>query len=216
MLASNLGRCGIANPSTAERETRPVLQEGSTMADPTTTLEKSAQKPAATPPATATKAESAWQPILALREEMDRLFDNFWRGFGMGRPVRRMAEPQPLGRFMTSLGMAIPDIDIVEAEKEYRIVAELPGMSQGDVDLSVSGDVLTIKGEKKEQKEEKGENYHLSERRFGSFQRSLQLPQGIDRDKIEARFDKGVLTVTLSKTAEAAARRQKIDIKEGS
>ena len=65
-----------------------------------------------------------------LREEMDRLFDNFWRGFGMGRPARRIAEPQPLGRFMTSLGMAIPDIDIVEAEKEYRIVASFPAWAR--------------------------------------------------------------------------------------
>ncbi len=74
---------------------------------------------------------------------------------------------------------------------------------------------LTIKGEKREEKEEKRENYHLSERRFGSFQRSFQLPRGVDRDRIEARFDKGVLTVVLPKTAEAAARQKKIEIKQG-
>lgn len=180
------------------------------MAEPTTMLEKPAQKPAAPP---ALKTESLWQPIFALRDEMDRLFDNFWRGFGMERSGRRTAEPQPFGRFMTSFGMAIPDIDVVEAEKDYRVVAELPGMGPGDVELSVSGDILTIKGEKKE---EKTESYHLSERRFGSFQRSFPMPQDIDHDRIEARFDKGVLTVTLPKTAEAAARRQKIEIKAGS
>lgn len=74
--------------------------------------------------------------------------------------------------------------------------------------------MLTIKGEKKESREEKAENFHLSERRFGSFQRVFQLPRGVDRDRIEADFDKGVMTVTRPKTAEAAARQRKIEVKQ--
>lgn len=183
------------------------------MAEETTSLERPQRKEAAPTPS---RPEGPWQPIAALREEVDRLFDNFWRGFGGGRsPARRPgdAEPQPLWRFESALGMTMPDIDIVEAEQEYRIVAELPGMDAKDVELSVSGDVLTIRGEKKEEKEETAANYHLSERRFGSFQRSFQVPQGADRGAIAAAYDKGVLTVTLPKTPEAAQQRRRIEVK---
>jgi HSP20 family protein len=177
---------------------------------------KSEQKGAA--PVPVSRAEGMWQPLAAFRDEMDRLFDNFWRGFGFGagRPARRIVgELQPLWRFETAFGMATPAIDVAEADKEYRITAELPGVDAKNVELSVMDDVLTIKGEKKEEREEKAENFYLAERRFGSFQRSFQLPPGVDRDKIEAKFDKGVLTVTLPKTAEAAARQKKIEIKQG-
>lgn len=178
---------------------------------------KGEQKAPAPAPAPASRLETLWQPLAAFREEMDRLFDNFWRGFGPGRPARRIgAELQPLWRFETSFGMAAPAIDVVEAEKEYRITAELPGMDIRQVELSVSDDMLTIKGEKKEEREEKAENYYLSERRFGSFQRSFQLPSGVDRNRVEAKYEKGVLTVTLPKTAEAAARQKKIEIKQSS
>jgi HSP20 family protein len=162
--------------------------------------------------------ESLWQPLATLRDEMDRLFDNVVRTFGLGpsRALRRMgAGLQPWWRLEPAFGMAAPAMDMVENEKEFRITAELPGMDSRDVELTVSDDMLTIRGEKKMEKEEKAENYYLSERRFGSFQRSFPLPQGVDRDKIEAKFDKGVLTIILPKTPEAAARQKKIPIKQG-
>ncbi|HEV7266452.1 MAG TPA: Hsp20/alpha crystallin family protein [Falsiroseomonas sp.] len=167
------------------------------------------------PQATGARPESLWQPFAALRGEVDRLFDGFWRGMGAGGAARPAeAEPQPLWRFDSSFGLAVPAIDVVEAEKEFRIKAELPGMDPANVELSISDDVLTIKGEKKDEREEKTENYHRSERRFGSFRRSFQLPRGVDRDRIEASFDKGVLTVTLPKTAGATVQQRRIDIKQ--
>lgn len=158
-----------------------------------------------------------WPPGLDIwprfHEEMDRAFEDFWRGrpsfpslaraFGAGPLWGRALIPAPL----------VPAVDFVEDDKAFRITAELPGMTDKDVDISLSGDVLTIKGEKQEEKEEKRKNYYMSERRFGSFQRSLTLPDGIDRDKIEAVCEKGVLTVTLPKTPEAVKQQKKIEVK---
>ena len=106
-----------------------------------------------------------------------------------------------------------PAMDLVEKEKEYEISAELPGIDEKNVEIKVANHMLTIKGEKKEEKEEKQKDYYLSERRFGSFQRSFALPEGVDADKIEANFVKGVLTVKLPKTAEAQKAEKKITVK---
>ncbi len=104
-------------------------------------------------------------------------------------------------------------MDLVEREGEYEITAELPGIDEKDVEVKVVNRMLTIRGEKNEQKEEKQKDYFLSERRFGSFQRSFQLPEGADADKIEAHFAKGVLTVKVPKAAEAQKPEKKIAIK---
>lgn len=174
---------------------------------------KSEQKP---PQVSPVQSGTVWHPLAALRTEMDRLFDSFWRMTGAGgAPARLDVEPQPPWRFESSFGLTVPSIDLVENEKEFLIKAELPGMDASDVELAVSGDVLTIKGEKRDEREEKGENFHLSERRFGSFRRSLPLHPGVDPAKIEASFDKGVLTVKLPKSAQAAAQQRKIEIKQG-
>ncbi len=100
-----------------------------------------------------------------------------------------------------------------EDEKAYKISAELPGIDAKDIDVSVSGDTLVLKGEKRQEKEEKDKNYHFSERAYGSFQRSFQLPPSVDRDKVAADFSKGVLTITLPKTAEAQKPQKKIEVK---
>ena len=100
-----------------------------------------------------------------------------------------------------------PTADVVAGEKECKITAELPGMSEKDLEIVLAGDVLTLKGEKKEEHEEKGENHHVSERRYGSFQRSFALPEDADPEKIEAAFKNGVLTVTLPKRPEAQQPR---------
>ena len=106
-----------------------------------------------------------------------------------------------------------PAMDLVEKDKEYEITAELPGIDEKNVEIKLSNRTLTIKGEKHEEKEEKEKDYYLSERRYGSFQRSFQLPEGVDADKIEANFAKGVLTVKLPKTAEAQKAEKKIAVK---
>jgi len=104
---------------------------------------------------------------------------------------------------------------MVEKDKAYELTAELPGMDESNVELKIANGVLSIKGEKKEEREEKDKDYVLSERRFGSIQRSIRLPDGIDPDKIEATFKKGVLTVTMAKTPETQKSEKKIAIKAG-
>ena len=89
----------------------------------------------------------------------------------------------------------------------------MPGLDEKDIEVKVANGVLTIKGQKEENKEEKKEDYHLRERRFGSFERSLRVPDSVDKDKIEASFKKGVLTVMLPKTAEAQKPVKKIEVK---
>src|SRR5262249_14714840 len=102
-----------------------------------------------------------------------------------------------------------PAVDIVEKEKAYEITAELPGMDESNIDVKFSDGTLTIKGEKRGEREEKKKDFYLSERRYGSFQRSFGVPDGVDADKIEASFKNGVLTVTLPKTAQAQRSEKK-------
>jgi len=151
----------------------------------------------------------------SFRTEMDRLFDRFSSGFGMPS-LRRMFDIEPAWRYESSFGFAAPAIDVTEGDNAYTISAELPGLEAKDLDVSISGDMLVIKGEKQQQKEQKDKNYHMTERAYGSFQRAFALPQGVDRDKIAADLSKGVLTVTLPKTAEAQKPTKKIEIKAAS
>jgi HSP20 family protein len=161
----------------------------------------------------ARRTPSLWQPFDTLREEVDRIFDEFTRGFGRLPLGRRSFDVAPLSRYQAAPGIAAPVVDVVEKEKEFQISAELPGLDEKDVEVSVGDEVLTIKGEKKEEREEQVKNCYLSERRYGAFQRSFQLPSAVDAEKIEASFQKGVLTVTLPKTAEAQRKEKKIAIK---
>lgn len=152
-----------------------------------------------------------WAPFESLRREIDRLFDDFhpfgWRS-PAARPIFDFETPKLRGEWAVA-----PAMDLVEKEKEYEITAELPGIDEKSVEIKVANRALTIKGEKREEKEEKQKDYYLSERRYGSFQRSFTLPEGVDADKIEANFAKGVLTVTLPKTADAQKAEKKIEVK---
>ena len=151
--------------------------------------------------------EQAWQPFLSLRREMDRLVDDFF-----ARAIT------PLGRafeFDASRRLSAPAVDLVEREKEYVVTAELPGLDEKALEVKLSGDVLSISGQKDEERKEERENYRLAERRFGSFQRSLRLPQDVDPEKIDARFTNGVLTLTLPKREEALKKQKKIEVKSG-
>jgi HSP20 family protein len=106
-----------------------------------------------------------------------------------------------------------PPIDMSEDDKGYKISAELPGLDAKGVEVCVSGDRLILKGEKRQQQEERNKNYYLSERSYGSFERSFELPVSVDRDKIAADFSRGVLTITIPKTAEVQKQQKKVEIK---
>ncbi len=157
--------------------------------------------------------EGMWAPMAGLRSEIDRLFDDVQRGTLWSPFGRRWFDFAPLRRTAATFSLNVPSVDVVEKDKEYQITAEMPGMDEKAIEVSVSDDMLTIKGEKKEESEEKRKDYHLAERRYGAFRRSFQLPAGTDAGKIEANFRNGVLTLTLPKTQEAQAKTRKIAIK---
>jgi HSP20 family protein len=107
-----------------------------------------------------------------------------------------------------------PSLDVKETDKEIVVEAELPGLEEKDISLMMQNGVLTIQGEKRLEYDEEKENYHVMERRYGSFSRSLRVPETVDEAKVEARFEKGVLKVTLPKRPEAAGEQHKIEIKK--
>ncbi len=158
----------------------------------------------------ATKAESSL--FEGLRREIDRLFDDFnpasWR-----LPTRAASYGLDFKWPGQGTWKVAPAMDLIEKNGAYEITAELPGVDEKDVELKLSNGTLTIKGQKVEEKQERDKEYYLSERRYGAFQRSFRLPEGVDTDKIDATFAKGVLTVTLPKTPDAQKSEKKISIK---
>jgi HSP20 family protein len=168
------------------------------------------------PVTTKTKAEAPptmqmLRPFESLRREVDRLFEDFTTS-PLRLPFRRPAfDIEPF--WSPESWVALPAVDMIERADGFEVHADLPGMDEKDVSVTISGDVLTIKGEKHEEKDEKKPNFHLRERRFGSFERGLRLPAGVDVEKIAASFKKGVLTVTLPKTAEARKPVKTIEVK---
>jgi HSP20 family protein len=148
------------------------------------------------------------QPFETLRAEVDRLFDEFSPGFPRIRSGFGLTWPKGTWEVM-------PAVDVTEKDDAYEVTAELPGMDENGIEVKLADGMLTIKGEKKEEKEEEKKDYRVSERRYGMFQRSLQVPEGVDIDKVAANFAKGVLTVTLPKSAEAKKNEKKIAVKAG-
>jgi HSP20 family protein len=143
-------------------------------------------------------------PFGQMREEMDRVFDGFLgRNFFGRAPALARAELPDI---------VAPDIDVRENDKEIIFEVELPGIDEKDVQLAVRDGVLTFKGQKKSERDEKKDTYHLVERSYGSFERSFRLPDNTDQDKITADFNKGVLRVVVPKRAEAIAPEKKIPI----
>ncbi|RMF10695.1 MAG: Hsp20/alpha crystallin family protein [Alphaproteobacteria bacterium] len=135
---------------------------------------------------------------------VDRLFEDF-----LDR--RFPAFPSLLAR-EGRMGFLSPNVDIKEDDKTITVSAELPGLDPDDVEVTLRDGVLTLKGEKKLEDEKSEDNYRVTERRYGSFQRSFQLPDTVDEEKVTASFDKGVLTIELPKRAEAARAAKKIKI----
>ena len=158
-----------------------------------------------------TPMPQAWRPFETLRREIDRLFDDFDGGLWRSPFRGSLFDVAPFTRGQSA--WAAPAVDIAESEKGYEITADMPGMDEKNIEVKYSDGLLTIKGEKQEEKEEKKKDYHLQERSYGSFQRTFQVPDGVDADKIEAHFKKGVLTVTLPKSAEAQKAERKITVK---
>lgn len=141
-------------------------------------------------------------PFSEMRAEMDRVFDSF-----LGRGPGRLAS-----FFQGGKDVVMPSIDVRENDKEVVVEAELPGAEEKDVHVTLREGVLTIKGEKKSEREERKDDYHLTERSYGSFERSFRLPDAVDDEKIAASFDKGVLRVTLPKRPEVAKAEKRIPI----
>jgi HSP20 family protein len=140
-------------------------------------------------------------PFRALRREMDRMFEDFARGL----PVGALAEGE---------GVAVsPRIDVSETDGEMVVTAELPGMKEDDIDVTLAGPMLTLRGEKKAERDRKAEDFHVMERSFGRFTRTVPLPFDADPERIEASFKEGVLTVTIPKPAEEKGKSHKIRIR---
>jgi HSP20 family protein len=137
------------------------------------------------------RREDEQDPFGAFGREMDRWFDDLW------------SRPRGLAPWEEAWVGFDPKVDVVETDTEVKVAAELPGLEAEDVQVTVTQNVLSIQGEKKQEHEAKGKNWYRSERSYGSFQRCISLPQGTDTEQAEAAFDKGVLTITFAKTAES-------------
>jgi len=137
-------------------------------------------------------------PVAQMRNEMDRLFERFLGG-------------SPFD-WAGSMEAGLPALDVSETDDQVVVRAELPGIDPKELDVSVTGDLLTVSGEKKSQTEQKRENFYLSERRFGSFQRSVRLPSHVDREAVSANYANGVLTIKLKKQESAKAKKVKINV----
>jgi len=147
-------------------------------------------------------------PFHALRRQMDRLFEDF---AGDLSPWSRLEVPF----FGSREDGLVPTVDVKETEKEIVVTAELPGLQEKDVDLTIRDGVLSLKGEKKDESKKEGDNYYVTERRYGSFHRAFRLPDSANEDKATADFSDGVLTVTVPKKAEAVKTEKKIKIGKG-
>lgn len=174
--------------------------------------EVSTEKPTAEVAPTTARHAWALPALSGLREELDEIFSDVSHAWPFGGTGKRLLEPSALSAFRSGLGTSMPAIDVVENDKNYLITAELPGMDEADIDLSVSDDMLTIKAEKKEERDETKDNVRVSERRYGAYQRSFSLPPNVLANKISAKSKNGVLEITLPKSEVKKPDARKIEI----
>lgn len=146
---------------------------------------------------------SLWSdnPFADLRKEMDQALESF---FGKNKLLSASAGEAFLA----------PSIDVVEKDDQIVLTAELPGICEDAIDIAIQNGVLSLKGEKKMEKKDDKDNYHVVERRYGSFQRSMRLPPSVDEAAVAAKFDKGVLTITMPKKPGTAPAERKIAIEK--
>jgi HSP20 family protein len=150
------------------------------------------------------RRSDALSPFAPLRE-IERLFGDFFSVFGVPAPAERESVPLPAG-------IIAPRIDVSETDNEIRIMAELPGLNENDVDVRLIDDVLTIRGEAQTEHEEKQQDYRVMERARGTFVRSLRLPFGVDANQVQASFKDGILTITIPKPREERERVQQVQV----
>ncbi|MFI5303360.1 MAG: Hsp20/alpha crystallin family protein [Nitrospiria bacterium] len=151
-----------------------------------------------------------WRPFFnpsRFQHEMDRMFRNFWR-----EPRFSFGWPEGLRMRNEGLIPEVPAVELYDEKDEIVVKAELPGMSKEDLEINLAGDILTIKGEKKKEEEVKEKDYYYSERAYGSFERSIDIPQKVVPEKVSASFKNGVLEVRLQKTEEAKKKEIKIKV----
>ena len=146
-------------------------------------------------------AENGANPFLSLQRDINHVFEDFWKKVETGWDTRSEV-----------VGMFGPSTDVTETDNSVKVSIELPGMTEKDIDISLSNDAMTIRGEKKVEHEDKRKGVYMCERSYGSFYRTLPLPTGVDTDKADATFKNGVLTVRLPKTAEAQAKVKHIPV----
>ncbi len=142
-----------------------------------------------------------WRPmgdLVTMQDEMNRVFEDLWRR-------------DPRSGSPGSAAAWWPSIDVKETQNEFRLLAELPGLKRDDVRISLTDDVLTLRGEKKSEQDRDNENWHQVERAYGVFERSFQLTCPVDASKVKAKFEDGVLTITLPKSEESLPREISID-----
>jgi HSP20 family protein len=149
-----------------------------------------------------TQEDTAANPLVALQRDINHVFEDFCRKVEAGWSGHNNV-----------VGMFGPNTDVTETDTNVEVSIELPGMTEDDIDISLSHDTMTIRGEKKIEHEEERKGIYMSERSYGSFMRTLPLPASVDADKADATFKNGVLTVSLPKTAEAQANVKRIPVK---
>jgi HSP20 family protein len=147
----------------------------------------------------------------SLRDEIDRVFSDFDRGI-WGFPVRWRQPNLDVLRGSRLSSVWRPSVDIAEKNDKFELTVDLPGIDEKNIEVKFSDGVLTVKGTREEHKEEQKKDYHVSERQFGAFERSFQVPESVDNDKIDAQFKNGVLTISLPKKPEAKKAEKKISV----
>lgn len=176
--------------------------------------------------------EGERHPMLELQEEMNRTFENFWSRMNRSMPGFARSETGASGPAVPGTGNggalgfgfpgpgfpwngAMPRADVVETEDGVEVTLELPGLDEGDIEVSLTDDVLSVKGEKKVERQDSKKGFYLSERSYGAVHRSIPLPPGVDTEKAEASFRNGVLSVKLPQSEEARSKVRRIDVKAG-
>ncbi|WP_428408391.1 Hsp20/alpha crystallin family protein [Hyphococcus sp.] len=143
------------------------------------------------------------ESVVSLQQELNDAFDRFFERFE--RPF--------FDRSFGLAGLLQPSVDITESDKQIKIAVDLPGMDEDDIDVSLTGDVLTIRGERRHEREEDEKGYFLHERSYGSFYRTIPLPPGLETDRAKAEFKKGVLRITMPKSSHAKDLTKRIEVK---
>lgn len=188
----------------------PVRKSTKNKATKRATKNKPSKKNQPSKPLAVSGPASSGKLLTELHEEITKILERFSSGFpwpwtGM-EPLRELGFPSIA---------ASPRVDFSEGDDAYEVTAELPGLDEKDIEVSLSERLLSIRGEKRDERDVEEKDYHLSERSYGAFQRSLSVPEGVDTGKVSATFDKGLLTIHLPKRREAKSKRRTIAVKQG-